>query len=456
MLASRTDGWAAAVGRTATLTAVTALWLLPWMLFVTLNGGLADYFDRAIEYAQAEANASNLRSWPRLALVPGRPLLGLERPDRPLAQITWMPGLADAERASTERRYGLEFVREGDDTRWYYVRDASDGNLDALAGDAHVAGTTGLGRVHRPAWRELTASMSPLRLAPALHSAANADAWLFWLFWGLPPICAAIALRRAMGGLERWRGEVAVVLGLCAMAAMVNAGFLRDTLRTRLADAIVPAALLSAWVVGLCWRERWRLRSLQLLARLVTIAVLIASCAAIAQIGEWPERIERTGIDEGLEGVLARARGVSAFLGRPHRQDPPSRIAAALMPFFAYLDRCTDTSEQLIVTSESPEVPVLAGRTFASDGVVLGAWYSSVKHQDRTVAALRARPPLFVVYTDGASFRSRFDMIEPFIRGEYQPLADLTLDGGGAVPILVHRTRTPVSTDPSTGWPCFR
>lgn len=456
--ASRADGWTTAARRMASLTAVTALWLLPWMLFVAANGGLVAYFDRAVEYAQAEANASNLRSWPRMVFVPGRPVLGLERPDRPLAQVEWKANLTDDERSLLERRYSIDFVRKSDDARWYYVRDPSEDNLDALSHEPQVAGTSGLGRVHRPLWRELVASLSPLRVAPALHRAANADAWLFWLFWGLPVACAAVVLWRIAHGHERWPGELAVVAGLCAMAAIVNAGFLRDILRTRLADATVPAALLGAWAIGVCWREPWRQSAWQIAARLLTVAAFIASCAAIAQIGEWPERIEITGVDDGVDGVRTRARAVSSLLRLPHRQDaaPPSRIAAALMPFFSYLDRCTSESERLIVTGEAPDIPVLAGRRFASDGVVLGAWYSSVRHQDLTAKKLRSRPPLFVVYVDGTSFRARFPLVEAFVKDEYAPMADIPVDGAGSVAILTHRARVPASTDRETAWPCFR
>jgi hypothetical protein len=456
-VASRSEGARAALVRLATLTAATALWLLPWMLFVTANGGLVAYFDRAVEYAQAEANASNLRSLPRFARLPDAPLLGLERPNRPLAQVTWKPGLSDSDRISLEQRYGLEFVRDGDDARWYYARDPSEANLDALSREPQVEGTGNLGRVHRPIWREVAASLSPLRLAPALHSAGNADAWLFWLFWALPLVCALVAAWRAAHGVERWPGELAVVAAICVVATMVNAGFLRDALRTRLADAIVPAALLSAWGLGLCWTGRWRSRALQYGFAVITIAAGIASYAAVRQIGEWPERLEVAGVSEGPRGVLARAREVSLLLNLPHRQDvvPPSRVSGSLMPFFAYLDRCASQSERIIVTGEFPDVPVMAGRRFASDGVVLGAWYSSAKHQDQTVAMLRARRPLFVIYMGARAFQARFPLIETFVSGEYRLMADVPVDGDAAVPILVDRTRTPLAMDGETGWPCF-
>ena len=456
-VSSRSSGARAALVRLATLTVTTALWLLPWMLFVTTNGGLVAYFDRAVEYAQAEANASNLRSLPRFARLPDTPLLGLERPNRPLAQVTWKPGLSDDDRSALEQRYGLEFVRDGDDSRWYYAHDSSEANLDALSRDPQVAGTGNLGRVDRPIWREIAASLSPLRLAPALHLAANADAWLFWLFWGLPLVCGLAAAWRAVRGLERWPGELAVVAAICAMAAMVNAGFLRDALRTRLADAIVPAALLGAWGLGLCWTGRWRSRALQYGFAVITIAAGIASYAAVRQIGEWRERIEVAGVSEGARGVLARSREVSLLLSLPHRQSvlPPSRISGALTPFFAYLDRCASQSERIIVTGEFPDVPVMAGRRFASDGVVLGAWYSSAKHQDQTVEMLRARRPVFVFYIGARAFQARFPLIETFVSAEYRLMTNVPVDGDAAVPILVDRTRMPLATDSETGWPCF-
>jgi len=176
------------------------------------------------------------------------------------------------------------------------------------------------------------------------------------------------------------------------------------------------------------------------------------------QIGGWTERIEYTGVGDGLEGVLGRARKSFDLLALPHRQDvaPPSRVALALMPFFAYVDRCSTTSDQLIVTSDFPEVPVLAGRAFAGDGVVLGSWYSSARHQEATADELRSQPPLFVVYIDGASFQARYPSIAAFVRDHYAPMAEVPVEGSGTVVILTPRLRMPARTDEATGWPCFK
>jgi hypothetical protein len=464
----------AAARPVAGLTAATAAFLLPWILFITLNGGLPAYFETALEFARGEANASNLRSWPGPTLVPGRPIVGLAPPDRPLAQVEWTPETNAALRRTLEARYGLEFVRQGDEASVYYVRDTSAGNLEALGDDPHVAGTTGLGRVNQPVWRRLLAVLSPLRVAPAFHSAANADAWLFWLFWSLPVIgSVALAiraapptprlrqgfagLRRPGRGGERWPGEFAVVAALIAMSLFVNAGFLRDILRTRFSDAIVPPALLGAWLLGLCWVWRWDRRPWQRAMQAASVVVLIITVVAVTTIAETGERLALTGIDDGVQGLRSRAAAVSQLLAGPHRQAlaPSSRRAEALMPFFAYLDRCTSPDDRLIVTGESPDVVVLSGRRFASDGAVFGAWYSSAIHQDRTLNRLKERPALVVLLMDAPAFRARFPPIDAYIRDAYETMAEVPVEGAETIPILVLRSRVAAGYDRETGWPCF-
>jgi hypothetical protein len=453
--ANYASGWRHAARQVAMLTAAAGAFLSPWLLFVTLNGGLVDYFDRALEFARAEANASNLREWPRLSRVPGQPLVALAPPDRPLLQIDWTPETTDPERAALETRYRLTLVEDSGGSRYYRAPDHSDATLRALANDPHVAGTAGFGRTTRAWWRDVLAAVSPLRLAPALHSAANADAWLFWLFWVVPVIAGGAAAWRRTQGHQSFHGEFAAVAALAALAAMLNGGVLRDVLRVRLADAVVPQVILGAWLLQLCWRERWGHRLPQLAARAAAIAMLFVSFIAVGVVAELPERIDRTGVWGGIEGVRKSATAAALWLNGPHRETPPSRVSAALRPFFAYLDRCTTRADRLIVTGEFPEVVVLSGRRFASDGVVFGAWYSSVRHQDRTLEQMKSRDPLFAVVIEGDAFRERFPIIHDYVASDYTRMADIPVDGAPPVPILVSRHRPVIRTDAETGWPCY-
>jgi hypothetical protein len=62
---------------------------------------------------------------------------------------------------------------------------------------------------------------------------------------------------------------------------------------------------------------------------------------------------------------------------------------------------------------------------------------------------------LFVVYADAEAFGSRYPLVEELVKDGYRTMADVPIEGVGAVPILVDRTRVPTATDSDTGWPCF-
>ena len=449
--------WRLGLRRVAILTIATVVLIGPWTLYVAANGGLVDYFDRALEYARLEANATTLKTWPRFERLPDQPILGLARPNRPLVQITWKPGLADPERQALERRYGLEHQREGEDAHFYYVRNTDDGNLRALADDGNVAGSVGLGRVSRPAWREILAFVSPMRVAPGLHTLRNAQTFLYWLFWILPIVAAAVAVLCAPHRHAPPRDVTAAVIGLSAMALLVDSGFLRDPLAARLADTIVVPAILGAWLLGIVWVHQWRAPALQFVARMMSIVLLFVTTASAATVAELAERIDYSGIRDGLSGVQQRARFVSALLASPHRQTlaPPSRVSAALMPFFSYVDRCTSPEDQLLVTGDYADVLVLAGRGFAADGVVFGVWYSSVAHQAQTVEQMQHRPALFTLLIGEREFRTRYPQVFEYVQREYTSIGNIDVSGADPLRLMASRHRTRTGVDRQTGWPCF-
>ena len=308
---------------------------------------------------------------------------------------------------------------------------------------------------------DATALAAPPVIDPAMPFLAirNTEAWLFWLFWSLPILCGVLFVIRAVRKRERWPGESAAMAGIVTLAILVNASFLRQALQVRLPDAVVPAALLGAWALGLCWTGRWRIRSFQMGTRFVTAAVFVVSFAAIGRIADLSGLYDNTDIGRGPTRTLEHAREVSDLLRSRHRDNltPPSRVSRALMPFMSYVERCTSPSERLIVTGEFPELLVIAGRRFAGDGVVFGSWYASVAHQTRTVMQLEASPPLFVIHAgDYSGFRGRFEQVDAFVNRTFKEIAEIPVEGTASIRILVNRNRIPNGTDRQTGWSCYR
>jgi hypothetical protein len=457
VLASRGEGSHVEVRRGALLTAATGSFLLPWVVYVSLNGGLVSYFRTALEFSRLEAQATVLSSWPRMQLQPGKRLLGLRPADRPMAQVAWTPGTPDATRQALERRYTLEYARSGDEGSFYYVHDTRPQNLRALASDSHVAGTAGLDRVNQSAWARWLAAVSPRRMESALQVGSNAEVWLFWLFWALPVLCLAIGVGRLLRGHDRWPGEMPVVLSLTVMAVLVNAGFLRNILAVRLPDAIVPAALLGAWALGVAWGEHRNRRALSDAIRIASLVVVVLSIVAIAQLSAAREQYAYAALGNGVGEIERHAAEITNLLRLSHRQAGSSRYATALGPFLEYLDRCSSAADRLIVTGESPDIPVAAGRPFAGDGVVFGAWYASSARQDRTLERLRARPALFAIHTSQYDrFLQRFPLIDGYLSQSFRPMTQIPVEGGETIRILVYANRAAVGTDAQTGWPCFR
>ena len=202
-MASRSDGWRTAVQRVAMLTAFTLLFLIPWLIFVSVNGGLLAYFQGGLEFSRGERDATTLRALPVLSL--SSPIATLDR----------------------------------------------------------------------------------------------AAAWLFWLFWALPVACGTLAIGRAMRGEEWWRGEAASVIGLAIIAVLVNATFLRQALEVRLPDAIVPAVLLGAWVLGLAWSRRRERRQTQFIVRLTLLVVFVIAFGALAVVADLRGQVDNASITEG-------------------------------------------------------------------------------------------------------------------------------------------------------------
>lgn len=363
-VAGRGEPVSAIVRRASMLTAVTAVLLIPWVLFIAMNGGLIAYFQGGIEYSLAEAEATALAEWPSF----------------------------DSGAAFTDVR--------------------------------------------------------------------NAEAWLFWLFWSVPFAAGAVLAKHVLhGAVERWNGERACVASLALLSVFVNASFLRQSLQVRLPDAVVPIVLLAAWLIGLAWTTPWRARPAQWIARAATAVFLVFSFAAAGPIADVRGQYDNTDLRLGLAGVRAHAAEMWKVLGTSHRANamPASRYSIALMPFFRYVDRCTEASDRLIVTGEFPEVLVLANRAFAGDGVVLGSWYSSSIHQDRTVGLLRARPALFVLHVgDYAGFRDRFPLVDAYVSSAYSPMAAVPVEDGDPIEILALADRETVATDAETGWPCYK
>ena len=142
-------------------------------------------------------------------------------------------------------------------------------------------------------------------MPPAFGAAAslerNSTAFLFYLFWFLPFAAAGVLIARLRE--PQWRSTMAKVAPLVIVALLVNRGFLRETLSDRLADAIVPAVLLAAWLIASGYQFFRRGRVVIGVAATMIVGV---SAVAVGQVGHTAEQLNRASVFGGVRRLPER------------------------------------------------------------------------------------------------------------------------------------------------------
>jgi hypothetical protein len=309
------------------------------------------------------------------------------------------------------------------------------------------------------------ADISLLRDLPRLDLSAgltveNTQAWLYFLFWILPLLSVPLAVLRRITRRERWPGEWVAVVSVALLALALDTTFLRNPLGTRLGDATVPAALLGAWLLGLVWSMKSQL-AVVVAARAVAAVVLVCTAVSIWSLGDVTGKLDEVGVfEDDLEHVEQHTAALIAALTRPEMEARklPSRVSAGLVPFFRYVNRCTNPKDRLLVSGPYPDVFVLSRRGFAGGHIAfLEAFYHSDADQLLTLERMKRESVPFVILPldDQDAFAGSFPKVLAHVTAAYEVMADIPVDGLKGVRIMVERARPRHGTDPETGWPCF-
>ena len=130
--------------------ATAAIFIVPFLIFLTLSGGVGEYFRTALVYVSREAERTSF-SLPRLSLDWSKPLVVLSRTPVPTTvriNVRWHP-IAEEARRDGESQFSLAAGEPLDSTTWTYaLRDTSSGNIESLVRDPRVGDTSGLDRTN--------------------------------------------------------------------------------------------------------------------------------------------------------------------------------------------------------------------------------------------------------------------------------------------------------------------
>jgi hypothetical protein len=286
----------------------------------------------------------------------------------------------------------------------------------------------------------------------------NGEVWLFYLFHAMPVVSLWLAWLRARGGRERWAGESAGVAAIAVTAIVMNLGFIRTPLSARLPDAGVPAALLGTWLIGAAFDARATV--IRRVALVAAAAVFALTVKAVSVISDVPGELNRAGILNRSGAMTERIADLSTRLRKtmPAGSHVPSRNSEALLPFYAYVERCSSPRDRLVMTGLQPDVFVLANRGFAGGQMAYRpSFYASENDQKKAIARMQGQSVPFVIVAleEESGFRGALPLVAAYVDSHYEPLALIPVPDTRGLQLFVEKGRRSAGLDEATGWPCF-
>lgn len=458
--ASVNEALRAAIGTIA----AAALFVVPFLLFLALNGGVVEYFRAALVYVTRDAQRTTFR-FPRLSIDPSLPWIALSREPAPLdprINIRWHT-VAEADRRDRESRWRLEAGEQLEERTWRYViRDTSRANIEAVVRDPLVDDTQGLNRTAFT----LAGAGRPLQLRSQLDTVTNATAFLYYLFAALP-IVAALAFWQ----LHRSRVPTHVLMSaahivpLLALAVVLNVTFMsRGSTNIRIPDVGVTATVLLAWLVsavaGRDGRALVPAAGVRFLMRTVAAVVLFLAILSANGLAHASRAWDDAGFADGPGELVRRAGVVWRGLGVPPSQFVADDEQPGILAVAGYVSACTLSTDRLFVLGEHPGLYYFADRLFAGGHAwLLPYYYSGDADEALMVERLRrARVPVVLTEAGPAydeDYRDEFEQVHAYLDAEYRDAGEVDYGGSAPLRLLVRADVTPTRRYEPLDLPCF-
>jgi hypothetical protein len=446
--------FAVAAGALASMIAVLSL---PVLVFLQLNGGVADAVDQALTYGVREGARTRIDSVPRLRI--GRLWAVLASPPSAnFVRVRWVAAVAsDDQRERLASELGLrdeQPVGDPEDRTWRYtLPDSSVAIIRRIVNDPRVEDTDGIDRgrlqlLEAESWRQRVQRMSPLfriRFLPGAWTDENAAAVLYYLLIGLTLTgVVTLILRRTTTTVDR--AQMAAITALCALLC---AFILRAPVSARVGGMAGPFCVLGAWMLSGLTR---RARSLGLVTSVVV--VLVAGWSLDAGVGWY----RQTFVPFAHPRVVATR--LRAFVQVPPLLDllPSGHLRGMV----EYVHACTNPNDRVFASWFVPELYYFAQRGFGG-GIVasFGGHWSEPRFQRRTIAAFEAHPTPIVLLRKAAydGFRSDYSLVADYLDVHYTNAGDTDFGDSGTeseiYSVLIRRGRQPVTDAGPFGLPCF-
>ena len=406
-----------------------------------------------------------------------RPLVWF-RPAGPLATVRWNTDVSDVRREGLEQRYSLQRVKVIDEHAWQYVLlDRSPEALVRLMADEAVDGVTNVdsqGRILRePPWSVVRRWIRMPVLESPLLNERTAAVWLYDVLFLTPLLAAGVLLVRSARGRAR-AGETAKVVAAIAISVLFNVSQIRGNLDSRLADVIVPAALLWVWMAWIFLAPPAGVsavapakseasakagRPLQIVKFGVAAVALLSIWLGIDVYAGSVNHLEASELFSTPRNVARRFSGtIQGLRANPLDQfaPPGSRGVAALT---RYVNRCTQPSDFLLVIGYQPEMYFYADRRIGGGNVAYHANLGATPEQQETIVRRlqgQSVPIVIMPLNEVREFEEAYPIVKRYVDERYQVAQESGFGDDRPIRVLVDRRASPTRIDEELELPCFR
>jgi hypothetical protein len=288
-------------------------------------------------------------------------------------------------------------------------------------------------------------------------SAPGLVALNYYAFWAIPVFGILLIALYTWRRVPLPRRFVAMGVALATTTLVTNFFFLRSNLPARFGDAMVPVALVAAWLAGAV--PEGSPRRQRAFAQAGVALVLLALCAAFVPMNQIVHELGTGGLSDSGSVVLSKFRDVAVSL----RAEPPvtwtEKPVVRTIAVSRYLAECTAPEDRVLLATFADEVAYFARRQFAGGQRRFTSNVLTSESDQRQVLERLARQSVPVVVTDpnyDPEFTTDYPLVARHIEAHYREVGVVT---DGVTPILhvwVEKTRRPVRTDPVLGFPCFQ
>ena len=455
--------WRQMITHVAMFAAGVALLCGPFVLFLVAKGGgisSGPGTGRLSRLLQGEDVVSL-----RLPEVPDERPLVYFRPAGPQAIVRFPQGVTPGQQATIEQQYSLRFARFIDEgtARLYVLTDRSAATLKRLRSDPLVADVTnvdGEGRILRePPWSVVRRWLHIPVLESPLLNKANGAIWLYDALFFTPIVAAALLLIRAVRRRAA-DGEAPKVIAAIVLSVLFNIFLIRNNLDSRLADVIVPAALLWAWLLAGPWAALFE-RPIRRGAAARTAgwaAVMLSIWMAVDVYAGAVNQLAATEMFSTPLDAARRLKGAIVDLRRDPLEQYAPQGSTGLRALTRYVNRCTSTADRLLVFGYHPEVFFYADRRIGGGNAAYHANLGSAPQQQEFVVSSlkRENVPIVIlpVYAVG-ELQAVYPTLSQYIDSRYTLAKESGFGEERPFRVLVDSRTMPTHIDAELGLPCF-